>query len=149
MVSGTEKENGKPVNAQVDEKILGNGISLIFPVYNEALIIEDTVRNYYDELNEKVPFELIVTEDASTDDTKTVVRRLGRTLPIRTYTSDERKSYLKAVKDALTLAERDWIFLVDCDYQFAAIVLALVVVATLSTSRAVRVLPKPFDPVAT
>jgi hypothetical protein len=51
MVSGTEKENGKPVNAQVDEKILGNGISLIFPVYNEALIIEDTVRNYYDELN--------------------------------------------------------------------------------------------------
>jgi glycosyltransferase involved in cell wall biosynthesis len=106
---------------QLDKQILGNGISLIFPVYNEALIIEDTVRNYYDELNGKLPFELIVAEDGSTDDTKTVVRRLERTLPIRAYTSDVRKGYLDAVKEALKLAQRDWIFLVDSDYQFAAI----------------------------
>ena len=103
------------------ERGLGNGISLIFPVYNEALIIQDTVRNYYDELNGKIPFELIVVEDGSTDDTKTVVKRLGRTLPIRIYTSEKRKGYLCAIQDALKLAERDWIFLVDSDYQFAAI----------------------------
>ncbi len=109
------------MNPQIDPQTLGNGISLIFPVYNEAAIIEDTVRNYYDELDGKVPFELIIAEDGSTDDTKTVVRRLGRTLPIRVYTSDERKGYLNAVKDAVQLAERDWIFLVDSDYQFAAI----------------------------
>ena len=109
------------LDTRLDAHVIGNGISLIFPVYNEALIIEDTVRNYFDELNGQVPFELIVAEDGSTDDTKTVVRRLGRTLPIRVYTSDERKGYLNAIKDALTLAERDWIFLVDSDYQFAAI----------------------------
>ena len=109
------------MRSPVDEQVLGSGISLIFPVYNEALIIEDTVRNYYDELNGKLPFELIVAEDGSTDDTKTVVGRLERTLPIRVYTSDVRKGYLDAVKDALTLAKRDWIFLVDSDYQFAAI----------------------------
>jgi glycosyltransferase involved in cell wall biosynthesis len=109
------------VNPLLDDQVVGSGISLIFPVYNEAMIIEDTVRNYFDELNGQVPFELIVAEDGSADDTKTVVRRLGRTLPIRVYTSDERKGYLDAVKNALTLAERDWIFLVDSDYQFAAI----------------------------
>ena len=109
------------LDTRLDAHVIGSGISLIFPVYNEALIIEDTVRNYFDELNGQVPFELIVAEDGSTDDTKTVVRRLGRTLPIRVYTSDERKGYLNAIKDALTLAERDWIFLVDSDYQFAAI----------------------------
>ena len=109
------------LDLRLDAQVIGNGISLIFPVYNEALIIEDTVRNYFDELNGQAPFELIVAEDGSTDDTKTVVRRLGRTLPIRVYTSDERKGYLNAIKDALTLAERDWIFLVDSDYQFAAI----------------------------
>src|SRR5512137_474896 len=109
------------MKSNLDARVLGNGISLIFPVYNEALIIEDTVRNYFDELDGQVPFELIVAEDGSTDDTKTVVRRLGRTLPIRVYTSDTRKGYLDAVKDALTLAEHDWIFLVDSDYQFAAI----------------------------
>lgn len=121
MVLRAARADSQPVNAPVDEKILGNGISVIFPVYNEALILEDTVRNYFDELDGKVPFELIVAEDGSTDDTKTVVRRLSRTLPIRAYTSDARKGYLQAVKDALTLAERDWIFLVDSDYQFAAI----------------------------
>jgi len=109
------------VNPLLADQVVGSGISLIFPVYNEAMIIEDTVRNYFDELNGQVPFELIVAEDGSADDTKTVVRRLGRTLPIRVYTSDERKGYLDAVKNALTLAERDWIFLVDSDYQFAAI----------------------------
>ena len=109
------------MNSMVDEKILGNGVSLVFPVYNEAFIIESTVRNYFDELNEKVPFELIVAEDGSTDDTKTVIRRLERTLPIRAYTGDQRKGYLNAVKDAVRLAERDWVFLVDSDYQFAAI----------------------------
>jgi glycosyltransferase involved in cell wall biosynthesis len=104
-----------------DERSIGNGVSVIFPVYNEAMILEDTVRNYYDELNGKIAFELIVAEDGSTDDTKTVVRRLGRTLPIRIYTSDKRKGYLNAIKDAVKLAERDWVYLVDSDYQFAAI----------------------------
>lgn len=109
------------MNPPFDEKVVGNGISLVFPVYNEALIIEHTVRNYYDELDGKLPFELILAEDGSTDDTKTVVQRLGRQLPIRVYTSDLRKGYLEAVKHAVQLAERDWIFLVDSDYQFAAI----------------------------
>lgn len=109
------------MNPNLDAHVVGNGFSLIFPVYNEALIIEDTVRNYFDALDGQVPFELIVSEDGSTDDTKTVMHRLARTLPIRVYTSDERKGYLNAIKDALKLAERDWVFLVDSDYQFAAI----------------------------
>ena len=94
---------------------------MVFPVFNEAMIIEQTVRDYFDELNGKVPFEMIVAEDGSTDDTKIVLRRLGGSLPIRIYTGESRKGYLAAVKDAVALAERDWIFLVDSDYQFAAI----------------------------
>jgi dolichol-phosphate mannosyltransferase len=105
----------------MDRDAVGTGISVVFPVHNEALIIEHTVRNYFDELDGKVPFEMIVAEDGSTDDTKTVVRRLGRQLPIRVYTSEIRKGYLEAVKDAIRLADRDWVFLVDSDYQFAAI----------------------------
>ena len=92
-----------------------------YPVHNEGLIIEHTVRNYFAELNGKVPFEMIVAEDGSTDDTKTVVNRLSRELPLRVYTHEERRGYLGAVKEALRLAERDWIFLVDSDYQFAPI----------------------------
>jgi dolichol-phosphate mannosyltransferase len=109
------------MDPRIDKNAIGSGISVIFPVYNEALIIQDTIRNYFGELDGKVPFEIIVAEDGSTDDTKIVLQRLGRDLPIRIYTSENKKGYLLAIKDSLKLAKLDWIFLVDSDYQFAAI----------------------------
>jgi len=42
-------------------------------------------------------------------------------LSIRLFTSDELKGYQKALIDAVSLAEKEWVFIVDSDYQFAAI----------------------------
>ncbi len=109
------------LDRRIDPQSIGTGLSVVFPVFNEATVIERTVKDYFDELNGKVPFEMIVAEDGSTDGTKAVVHELGSSLPIRVYTSEERKGYLNAIKDALALVERDWIFLVDSDYQFAAV----------------------------
>ncbi len=98
------------------------GISLVFPVYNESFIIEQTLRNYIAELQDRVPdLEVIVAEDGSTDDTKSVLERLAQELPIKLYSSDERKGYQRAVIDAIGHATKPWIFVVDSDYQFAAI----------------------------
>ena len=98
------------------------GVSLVFPVHNESFIIEQTVRNYVAELESRVPeLEIIVAEDGSTDDTKVVLERLAHELPIRLYMSDERKGYQRAVIDAVARATRPWVFIVDSDYQFAAI----------------------------
>ena len=98
------------------------GVSLVFPVRNESFIIEMTLRNYLSELQPRIAdFELVVTEDGSTDDTKGVLERLDKELSIRLFTSDERKGYQKALIDAVSLAEKEWIFIVDSDYQFAAI----------------------------
>lgn len=98
------------------------GISLVFPVYNESFIIEQTLRNYIAELQGRVEdFEVVVAEDGSTDDTKVVLERLARELPIRLFMSDERKGYQRAVIDAIAHATKPWIFVVDSDYQFAAI----------------------------
>jgi len=98
------------------------GISLVFPVFNESFIIEQTLRNYIAELGPRVAdLEVIVAEDGSTDDTKAVLERLAQELPIRLFTSDERKGYQKAVMDAVSHATKPWIFLVDSDYQFAVI----------------------------
>jgi glycosyltransferase involved in cell wall biosynthesis len=80
------------------------------------------LRNYLSELQPRIAdFELVVTEDGSTDDTKGVLERLDKELSIRLFTSDERKGYQKALIDAVSLAEKEWIFIVDSDYQFAAI----------------------------
>lgn len=98
------------------------GISLVFPVYNESFIIEQTVRNYITELQGRVAdFEVIVAEDGSTDDTKSVLERLEKELPIRLYMSNERKGYQRAVTDAIAHATKPWVFVVDSDYQFAVI----------------------------
>src|SRR5882724_2599770 len=98
------------------------GISMIFPVCNESFIIEQTLRNYIAEFQGRVAdFEVIVAEDGSTDDTKGVLERLEKELPIKLYMSDERKGYQRAVIDALQHATKPWVFVVDSDYQFAAI----------------------------
>ena len=98
------------------------GISLVFPVHNESFIIEQTLRNYIAELTDRVPdLEVVVAEDGSTDDTKIVLERLEHELPIRLFMSDERKGYQRAVIDAIAHATKPWIFVVDSDYQFAAI----------------------------
>src|SRR5437870_8313814 len=98
------------------------GVSLVFPVRNESFMIEMTLRNYSSELQPRIAdFELIVAEDGSTDDTKSVLERLEKELSMRLFTSDELKGYQKALIDAVSLAEKPWLFIVDSDYQFAAI----------------------------
>ena len=98
------------------------GVSVIFPVYNESFIIEQVLRNYIAELKDRVKdIEFIVVEDGSTDDTKGVLERLEQDLPIRLYMSDERKGYQQAVKEAIKYATKPWLFVVDSDYQFAAV----------------------------
>lgn len=98
------------------------GVSLVFPVHNESFIIEQTLRNYIAELATRVPeLEVIVAEDGSTDDTKVVLERLEKELPIKLFMSDERKGYQDAVRDAISHATQPWLFIVDSDYQFAAI----------------------------
>jgi glycosyltransferase involved in cell wall biosynthesis len=98
------------------------GISLVFPVHNESFIIEQTLRNYISEMEARISdFEVIVSEDGSTDDTKSVLERLAKELPIKVYMSNERKGYQQAVIDAISYSTKPWLFIVDSDYQFAAI----------------------------
>lgn len=98
------------------------GISCVFPVHNESFIIEQTIRNYFAELSGRVAdLEMIVAEDGSTDDTKVVLERLAKDLPIRVFMSDDRKGYQQAVIDAVSHATKPWVFIVDSDYQFAAV----------------------------
>jgi len=111
----------EPVRRGLADPELG-GISLVFPVHNESFIIEQTLRNYIAELEGRVPdLEVIVAEDGSTDDTRGVLERLQHELPIRLFMNDERKGYQQAVRDAISHATKPWLFIVDSDYQFAAI----------------------------
>jgi glycosyltransferase involved in cell wall biosynthesis len=97
------------------------GISLVLPVFNESFIIEQILRNYIAELSRVPDLEVIVAEDGSTDDTKVVLERLQEDLPMKLYMSDDRKGYKQALLDAMKHVTKPWVFIVDSDYQFAAI----------------------------
>ncbi len=93
-------------------------ISLVIIAHNEAEIIENTIRDYYKEIVQKIPgSEFIIAEDGSTDGTKEILSKLEKEIPLRIVSSDERKGYTKAMLDALKLAEMDVIFFSDSDGQ--------------------------------
>jgi glycosyltransferase involved in cell wall biosynthesis len=82
-------------------------LSIVMPVYNEAGSIERVLREIHAAVCARVPsVEFVVAEDGSTSE-----------LGLRLVTSRERKGYTRAVKDALALATRQWIFFSDADGQ--------------------------------
>jgi len=93
-------------------------ISLVMLAYNEADIIENTIREYYEEVIQRIPdSEFIIAEDGSTDGTKEVLEGLKNEFPLRIVSGNERKGYTKAMHDSLKLAKNEIIFFSDSDGQ--------------------------------
>ncbi|MCH6234036.1 glycosyltransferase family 2 protein [Cognataquiflexum rubidum] len=55
-------------------------VSICIPTYNQALYLEQTIRSCADQTIS--PFEIIVSDDCSTDNTKDILSRLGDEIPI-------------------------------------------------------------------
>ena len=61
--------------------------------------------------------EFIVAEDGSTDGTKEILEKLSNKLNIKVFSGNRRKGYVKAVKDALALANNELVFFSDSSGQ--------------------------------
>jgi glycosyltransferase involved in cell wall biosynthesis len=93
---------------------LGKSVSLIMLVYNEAEIIEEVIRDYYNKVASKLDdMEFIVAEDGSTDGTKEILDNLAKDLPITLHSGNERKGYVRAYRDALSLPQKEVVFFSD------------------------------------
>ena len=94
-------------------------VSIILIAYNEAATIREEVECFYRVVVEKIPgSELIVAEDGSTDGTSSILRELSKALPIRLVQGESRKGYKRALLDAFSLPEREWIFFCDTGGKF-------------------------------
>lgn len=94
-------------------------VSVILPVHNESKTIRETVRRYYQELDGKLPFELIVAEDGSIDGTREILMSLKEEIPIVLLSDQNRKGYARGVSDAIKCCCGEWIFFSDADGQFS------------------------------
>jgi len=93
-------------------------VTVVIIAYNEAATIEAEIRALHEAIVSHIPgSELIVAEDGSTDGTKEIIFRLIDELGIIHSTSNERKGYVKALKDAFGIARCPYIFFSDSGYK--------------------------------
>jgi glycosyltransferase involved in cell wall biosynthesis len=94
-------------------------VSIVMPAYNEAEIIEKTVRDWYEEVISRMPdAELIVVNDRSTDNTGEVLAWLAQELPsLHTLTPEKNGGHGKALRYGLDRARKGWVFQTDSDQQ--------------------------------
>lgn len=92
-------------------------LEILLPVHNEAESIEGTVRELYEELSSQVSLRFLICEDGSVDNTKDILRRLSRSIPMHLIISDKRKGYSQAVKDGMKALEAPYLLCLDSDGQ--------------------------------
>lgn len=95
-------------------------ISAVLPAYNEALIIEQTVRAVVEVLERLADdYEVIVVNDGSRDATPHIVERLSAENPaIRCVSHARNQGYGAALATGFAAATRELVFLTDGDKQF-------------------------------
>jgi len=95
-------------------------ISLLLPAHNEGETIQKTILEFYQEIGTKIPVEIVVCEDGSTDGTKETLLELSKQIPMKLILEEKRKGYMKAVKDGLSIVNSDFVLFVDSDGQHVA-----------------------------
>jgi len=101
-------------------------LSVVVPAYNEAGSIERLVRDLADDVVPLVATaEVIVVDDASTDETPRILERLAAEHPwLRVVPLLQNGGHGPAVIKGLDLAHSEWILQIDSDGQFVVADLA-------------------------
>ena len=92
-------------------------LDLAMPVHNEGPSIERTLVEWQAELSPAIDVRFLIAEDGSTDDTKEVLRRLEKRLPMHLDIAAGRRGYGHAMRAALLQAETDYVMTCDSDGQ--------------------------------
>lgn len=93
-------------------------ISVVVPVYNEQDNVVPLVEEIEAALNEKVPYEIVMVNDASTDETKTVLAQAILGHPrLRVVSHLKNAGQSAAVVSGVKAAKYEWIATLDGDGQ--------------------------------
>jgi dolichol-phosphate mannosyltransferase len=95
-------------------------LSVVVPVHNEAGVIEQLISDLGQDIVAHVPgTEVIVVDDASTDETEPILARLSEERPwLHVHRASRNAGHGPSVTRGLRLALGEWIFQIDSDGQF-------------------------------
>jgi dolichol-phosphate mannosyltransferase len=93
-------------------------ISVVIPTYNEAAVIEETLRRAAASLRTvSEDFEIVVVDDASADGTAELVESLAGQMPVRVLKRPGRMGLATAVLDGWAAARGEVLGVMDADLQ--------------------------------
>lgn len=90
----------------------GVSVSVVIPAYNAAEFLGRAIRSALDQTAK--PLEILVVDDCSTDDTVSVVRKMGSPI-VRVISSPSNRGPGAARNLGIDEAQGDWIALLDAD----------------------------------
>ena len=97
-------------------------ISFLIPAYNDEATIATQVKEANSIGNKlHMPFEIIVTDDASRDNTGNILDNLKKYIKqLRVITHRKNKGYGDTIKELYYSAKKEWLFTIPGDYQVEA-----------------------------
>src|SRR5438552_4122692 len=96
-------------------------ISVLLPVYNQAAGLEPIAEPWLRALDRMDrPYEFIVIDDESTDDTAAIADRLAARHPaVRIVRHDARRGFGAALRTGLKESHHPLVFYTACDYPYS------------------------------
>lgn len=111
-----------------------DGLTIIIPSYNEAKTIRELVTRVCAVMKTgETPFEIIVIDDHSTDKTLDIVRRLGKTCPVKGFTKQGKRGKGYSILEGAAKANYLHIAMIDADLQYPPEILPELYAKTVTT----------------
>jgi len=98
-------------------KIGDADVAVLLPVHNEVSAIEKFVLEFHNVVGSKIPLEIVLSEDGSTDGTKEVIKKISEKVPLKALLSPMRKGYARGIIDGLSYVESNYVLITDSDGQ--------------------------------
>jgi glycosyltransferase involved in cell wall biosynthesis len=96
---------------------VGSGLlSVVMPAFNLGRVISANVKEVYATFCGQIPFELVVVDDGSTDDTKQELQKLSAEMPVlRTISLGRNMGKGAALKQGFEASRGNYVLLLDAD----------------------------------